>query len=66
MKDGGPMFEGGVINLWLAAKFPEAGMIPDIASLEGREALKWLFFAMVQFTSSGAVCFSATPAPSLR
>lgn len=44
LDDGGPMFEGGAINLWLAAKFPEAGLMPDMASLRGREALKWLFF----------------------
>lgn len=44
LDDDGPMFEGGAINLWLAAKFPEAGLMPDLASREGREALKWLFF----------------------
>lgn len=44
LDDDGSMFEGGAINLWLAAKFPEAGLMPDMASLEGREALKWLFF----------------------
>ena len=44
LDDDGPMFEGGAINLWLAAKFPEARLMPDLASLEGREALKWLFF----------------------
>lgn len=44
LDDDGPMFEGGAINLWLAAKYPEAGLMPDLASHEGREALKWLFF----------------------
>jgi glutathione S-transferase len=44
LDDHGPMFEGGAINLWLAAKFPDAGLMPDLASDEGREALKWLFF----------------------
>lgn len=44
LDENGPMFEGGAINLWLAAKFPDAGLMPDLATLEGREALKWLFF----------------------
>ncbi len=44
LDDHGPMFEGGAINLWLAARFPEAELMPDLASEEGREALKWLFF----------------------
>ena len=45
LDDVGAMFEGGAINLWLSAKHPEAGLMPDLASNEGREALKWLFFA---------------------
>ena len=44
LDDNGPMFEGGAINLWLASKYPEANLMPDLASNEGREALKWLFF----------------------
>jgi glutathione S-transferase len=44
LDDGGAAFEGGAINLWLAAKNPEAGLMPEFSSLEGREALKWLFF----------------------
>ncbi len=44
LDDHGPMFEGGAINLWLAAKYPEARLMPDLASTRGRDALKWLFF----------------------
>lgn len=44
LDDSGPMFEGGAINLWLASKYPNANLMPDLASVEGREALKWLFF----------------------
>lgn len=44
LDDTGPMFEGGAINLWLASKYPDANLMPDLASNEGREALKWLFF----------------------
>lgn len=44
LDDGGPAFEGGAINLWLAAKNPEAGLMPELSTYEGREALKWLFF----------------------
>ena len=42
--DQGTMFEGGAINLWLSQKFPASQLMPDLKSLEGREALKWLFF----------------------
>ncbi len=44
LDEGGAVFEGGAINLWLAAKNPESGLMPELSSLEGREALKWLFF----------------------
>lgn len=44
LDETGPMFEGGAINLWLASKYPNANLMPDLASNEGREALKWLFF----------------------
>lgn len=44
LDDRGPMFEGGAINLWLASKYPDANLMPDLASDKGREALKWLFF----------------------
>lgn len=37
------MFEGGAINLWLASCFPEAELMPPLASDAGAEALKWLF-----------------------
>lgn len=44
--DGQPLFEGGAINLWLALNNPETALMPaDLASLEGAEALKWLFYA---------------------
>lgn len=42
---GTPLFEGGAINLWLALQYPEAGLMPALDTLEGGEALKWLFFA---------------------
>ncbi len=44
LDEDGPMFEGGAINLWLSAKHPRSGLMPELASSEGREALKWLFF----------------------
>lgn len=44
IRDGQSMFEGGAINLWLAARHPESGLMPDLGSPEGAEALKWLFF----------------------
>ena len=44
LDEHGAMFEGGAINLWLSAKYPDAGLMPDLASMQGREALKWLFF----------------------
>ena len=40
----GPMFEGGAINLWLSARYPEAKLMPELDTFAGREALKWLFF----------------------
>lgn len=43
--DGKPLFEGGAINLWLALQHPEAGLMPALNTMEGGEALKWLFFA---------------------
>ncbi|MEL6570692.1 MAG: glutathione S-transferase family protein [Pseudomonadota bacterium] len=43
--DGTPLFEGGAINLWLALQHPDAGLMPALHTLEGGEALKWLFFA---------------------
>ncbi len=36
--------EGGAINLWLSARNKEARLMPDLASAEGAQALKWLFF----------------------
>ncbi len=42
--DGQALTEGGAINLWLAARHPEAGLMPDLASAEGAEALRWLFY----------------------
>ncbi len=43
--NGQALTEGGAINLWLSARHPEARLMPDLASPEGAEALKWLFFA---------------------
>ena len=43
--DGHPLFEGGAINLWLALQYPEAGLMPSLATVDGGEALKWVFFA---------------------
>ncbi len=43
--NGQALTEGGAINLWLSARHPDAGLMPDLASPEGAEALKWLFFA---------------------
>ena len=44
VSQGQALTEGGAINLWLAARHPEAGLMPDLASAEGAEALRWLFY----------------------
>ena len=38
------LVEGAAINLWLSARHPESGMMPDLASDEGAQALRWLIF----------------------
>lgn len=38
------LVEGAAINLWLSARHPETGMMPDLGSPEGAEALRWLIF----------------------
>ena len=38
------LVEGAAINLWLCARHPEAGMMPDLATDEGAVALRWLIF----------------------
>ncbi len=42
--DGKVLTEGGAINLYLANAYPEAELMPSLASKEGAEALRWLFF----------------------
>ncbi|MEY1554951.1 glutathione S-transferase family protein [Yoonia sp. R2331] len=39
-----PLSEGGAINLWLSARNPDAGLMPALDTIEGANALKWLFF----------------------
>jgi len=42
--EGLTLTEGGAINMWLSARHPETGLMPDLASEEGAMALKWLFY----------------------
>ncbi len=43
--DNTSIMEGGAINMWLSARNPEAGLMPALDTMEGAEALKWLFYA---------------------
>lgn len=38
------LVEGAAINLWLSARHPDTQMMPDLASHEGAQALRWLMF----------------------
>lgn len=39
------LVEGAAINLWLSARHPETGLMPDLASDAGAQALRWLIFS---------------------
>lgn len=38
------LVEGAAINLWLAARHPETGMMPNLSTDTGAQALRWLMF----------------------
>lgn len=39
------LVEGAAINLWLAARHPETGMMPNLSTEAGAQALRWLMFS---------------------
>ena len=46
--DGGPVFESGAICLYLADKYPQAGLLPPAGTYERGLVFQWSFFAYTE------------------
>jgi glutathione S-transferase len=71
--DGGPVFESGAICLYLADKYPQAGLLPPAGTHERGLAYQWSLFAYtelqaraLQIRLAGSAEVAEAPTKALR